>query len=46
MTKAVIEMENGGRMTLDLYPNTAPVTVENFVKLAKDGFYNGLIFHH
>ena len=45
MTKAVIEMENGGRMTLELYPETAPVTVENFVKLAKDGFYNGLIFH-
>lgn len=45
MTKAVIEMENGGAMTLELYPETAPITVENFVKLANDGFYNGLIFH-
>ena len=45
MTKAVIEMENGGVMTLELYPETAPITVENFVKLARDGFYNGLIFH-
>ena len=43
--KAIIEMENGGVMTLDLYPETAPKTVENFVKLAKSGFYDGLIFH-
>ncbi len=43
--KAIIEMENGGVMTLELYPETAPKTVENFVKLAKSGFYNGLIFH-
>ena len=45
MTKAMIEMEQGGVMTLELYPETAPITVENFVKLAKEGFYNGLIFH-
>ena len=45
MTKAIIEMENGGVMTLELYPETAPITVENFVKLANEGFYNGLIFH-
>ena len=45
MTKAIIEMENGGTMTLELYPETAPITVENFVKLANEGFYNGLIFH-
>ena len=45
MTKAIIEMENGGTMTLELYPETAPITVANFVKLAKEGFYNGLIFH-
>ena len=45
MTKAIIEMENGGSMTLELYPKNAPITVENFVKLAKEGFYNGLIFH-
>ena len=43
--KATIEMENGGAMTLELYPETAPITVANFVKLAKSGFYNGLIFH-
>ena len=43
--KAIIEMENGGVMTLDLCPEIAPITVANFVKLAKSGFYNGLIFH-
>jgi peptidyl-prolyl cis-trans isomerase B (cyclophilin B) len=43
--KAIIEMENGGKMTLELYPEKAPITVENFVKLAKRGFYNGIIFH-
>lgn len=43
--KAIIEMESGGKMTLELYPETAPITVDNFVKLAKSGFYNGLIFH-
>ena len=45
MTKAIIEMENGGTMTLELYPEVAPITVANFVKLANEGFYNGLIFH-
>ena len=45
MTKAIIEMENGGTMTLELYPEIAPITVANFVKLANEGFYNGLIFH-
>jgi len=40
-----IEMENGGIITLELYPEIAPITCENFVKLAKDGFYDGLIFH-
>ena len=43
--KAIIEMENGGKMTLELYPEKAPITVENFTKLAKSGFYNGIIFH-
>ena len=38
-------MENGGKMTLELYPEVAPITVENFKKLADKGFYNGLIFH-
>lgn len=40
-----IELENGGVMKGELYPNLAPITVENFVKLAKDNFYDGLIFH-
>lgn len=42
---AEITMENGGVMELELYPDLAPITVENFVKLAKDGFYDGLTFH-
>ena len=40
-----IEMENGGVITLELYPDAAPKTVANFEKLVKSGFYNGLIFH-
>ena len=40
-----IELENGGVMKGELYPNLAPETVKNFVKLAKDKFYDGLIFH-
>jgi peptidyl-prolyl cis-trans isomerase B (cyclophilin B) len=40
-----IEMENGGVITLELCPEIAPKTVANFEKLAKEGFYNGLIFH-
>ena len=41
----VIEMQNGDVMKLELYPEAAPITVENFTKLVKDGFYDGLIFH-
>ena len=40
-----ITMENGGVITAELYPDIAPVTVENFVSLAKKNFYDGLIFH-
>lgn len=40
-----IEMENGGKIDLELYPSVAPITVKNFVKLVNDGFYDGLIFH-
>ena len=45
MTKIRIEMENGGVMTAELYPEIAPITCENFLKLVRDGFYDGLIFH-
>ncbi len=41
----VIEMENGKKIKLELYPEIAPETVKNFEKLVNDGFYNGLIFH-
>ena len=40
-----IEMQNGGVMKAELYPDVAPKTVANFVKLASCGFYDGLIFH-
>lgn len=40
-----IEMENGGIIKLELYPEHAPITVANFEKLVKEGFYDGLIFH-
>jgi cyclophilin family peptidyl-prolyl cis-trans isomerase len=36
---------NHGAIEIELYPNEAPKTVDNFVKLARDGFYDGLIFH-
>ena len=40
-----IEMENGDVIKAELYPETAPNTVNNFISLANKGFYNGLIFH-
>lgn len=40
-----IEMENGGVIKAELYPETAPVTVDNFVGLIEDNFFDGLIFH-
>ena len=36
---------NHGAIEFELYPNEAPKTVENFTKLARDGFYDGVIFH-
>ena len=41
----VIELENGKKIKLELYPEKAPITVENFLKLVGEGFYDGLIFH-
>ena len=40
-----IEMENGKKITAELYPDIAPQSVRNFISLANSGFYNGLIFH-
>ena len=40
-----IEMEDGGVMRGELYPEIAPETVANFEKLVNDGFYDGLTFH-
>ena len=40
-----IEMETGGVMKFELYPEVAPESVSNFISLIQAGFYNGLIFH-
>ncbi len=42
---ATITMENGGEIVLDLYPEEAPITTNNFVFLACQGFYDGVTFH-
>jgi cyclophilin family peptidyl-prolyl cis-trans isomerase len=44
MRQAVLHTSEGA-IELELYPNEAPKTVENFRKLARDGFYEGVIFH-
>lgn len=44
-TNILITMENGDTMSAELYPEIAPKTVENFVKLVNKKFYDGLIFH-
>ena len=40
-----IEMENGGIIKAELYPDVAPNSVNNFISLIQKGFYDGLIFH-
>ena len=40
-----IDMAELGEMTLELFPNVAPITVKNFLDLVNSSFYNGLIFH-
>ncbi len=40
-----IKIKDMGDIRVELYPEAAPITVENFVKLAGEGFYNGLTFH-
>ena len=43
--KGKITMENGAEIPFDLYPESAPITVENFVTLIEKGYYNGKTFH-
>ncbi len=43
--KIKMTVKNHGTMIAELYPDMAPLTVANFLKLTKEGFYNGLIFH-
>lgn len=40
-----IEMEDGGKIKIELYPSKAPETVNNFINLINNGFYDGTIFH-
>ena len=42
---ATFQMEKGGEFTIELYPKEAPVTVNSFVFLARDGYYDGITFH-
>ncbi len=43
--KVVIDVEKYGKITLELYPDVAPISVENFVNYVEEGFYDGLTFH-
>ena len=45
MQKVCIEFENGKKINLEMLPEHAPLSVENFVDLDKSGFYDGLCFH-
>ncbi len=44
-TKVKVKMENGGEFIIELYPEYAPETVENFIELVENGFYDGVGFH-
>lgn len=43
--RVAIEVQDYGTIELELYPTKAPITVANFEKLVKEGFYDGLTFH-
>ena len=43
--KVRMEIEGFGAMEIELYPESAPITVENFLSYVRDGFYDGLTFH-
>ncbi len=45
MSEIVITMKDGGVIKAELYPNIAPITVTNFIKLVEENFYDGLVFH-
>ncbi|MBE5736833.1 MAG: peptidylprolyl isomerase [Clostridiales bacterium] len=45
MKKVCMEFEDGRKINLELLPEHAPITVENFIDLVKSGFYDGLCFH-
>lgn len=45
MAKVKATMENGGTFVIELYPEKAPATCENFLNLVNSGFYDGLTFH-
>ena len=43
--RAIVTMANGGSFTIELYPDSAPQTVNSFVFLVEEGWYNGVTFH-
>ena len=43
--RVLIEVENLGNIEIELFPEVAPITVENFLKLVDKDFYKGIIFH-
>ena len=45
MNEIIITMKDGGIIKAELYPNIAPITVENFLRLIEEKFFDGLIFH-